>query len=139
MSRTSSIRRMTSSRAGEYAWENSSFSYSDAMAYYAMIRTRRPRTIVEIGGGWHTSVAQMACARNGWGASSASSPLRGSFWTALEGIEVVRRRVQDVETGFFNGLLRDGDMLFINSRIPCSMTGIACISICGFCRGWRRR
>jgi hypothetical protein len=42
-------------------------------------------------------------------------PDPGEFLTALEGIEVVRRRVQDVETAYCNGLLRDGDMLFIDS------------------------
>ena len=105
----------TSSRAGEYAWQNGSFSFSDAVAYYAMIRTRRPRTIVEIGGGWHTRIAQMACARNGMGRVISIEPDPGEFLAALEGIELVRRRVQDVETEFFNGLLRDGDMLFIDS------------------------
>ncbi len=106
---------LTSSRPGEYAWQNGSFSYSDAVAYYAMIRTRRPRTIVEIGGGWQTRVAQMACARNGMGRIVCIEPSPGEFLTALEGIEVVRRRVQDVETAYCNELLRDGDMLFIDS------------------------
>jgi predicted O-methyltransferase YrrM len=105
----------TSSRLGEYAWQNGSFSYSDAMAYYAMIRTRRPRTIVEIGGGWHTRIAQMACARNGMGRIVSVEPDPGEFLRALEGIELVPSRVQDLETDFFNGLLRDGDMLFIDS------------------------
>lgn len=105
----------TSNRAGEYAWQNGAFSFSDAMAYYAMIRTRRPRTILEIGGGWHTRVAQMACARNGLGRIVCIDPAPGEFLSALEGIEVVRRRVQDVETSYCNGLLRDGDMVFIDS------------------------
>ena len=105
----------TSSRAGEYAWQNGAFSFSDAVAYYAMIRTRRPRTILEIGGGWHTRIAQMACARNGLGRIVCIEPAPGEFLTALEGIEVVRRRVQDVDTAYCNGLLRDGDMLFIDS------------------------
>jgi len=105
----------TSSRAGEYAWQNGSFSFSDAMAYYAMIRTRRPRTIVEIGGGWHTRIAQMACARNGLGRIVCVEPNPGEFLEALEGTELIRRRAQEVETGFFSALLRDGDMLFIDS------------------------
>jgi predicted O-methyltransferase YrrM len=105
----------TSSRAGEYAWQNSWFSFSDAMAYYAMIRTRRPRTILEIGGGWHTRIAQMACARNGLGRIVCIEPNPGEFLDALEGIEVVRRRVQDIETEYVNATLRDGDMLFIDS------------------------
>jgi hypothetical protein len=104
-----------SSKPGEYAWEGGQFSYSDAMAYYTMIRTRRPKTIVEIGSGWSTRIAQMACARNGMGRIVCIEPYPGEFLEALQGIEVVRRRAQDVETGFFNDLLRDGDMLFIDS------------------------
>lgn len=105
----------TSSRPGEYAWQNDAFSYSDPVAYYTMIRTCRPRTIVEIGGGWHTAVARMACARNGMGRIVCVEPNPGEFLEALEGIELVRRRVQDIETEFFNVQLRDGDMLFIDS------------------------
>jgi hypothetical protein len=104
-----------SSRPGEYAWENSSFSYSDAMAYYTMIRTRKPRTIVEIGGGWQTRVAQMACEKNGMGRIICIAPEPTEFLLAVQGIELVKRRVQDLETGFFNSVLRDGDMLFIDS------------------------
>jgi hypothetical protein len=104
-----------SSRTGEYAWKNPQFSFSDAMAYYAMVRTRRPRTIVEIGGGWHTRVAQMACARNGFGRIVTIEPAPGAFLEALVGIEILHRRVQSVETDFFNELLHDGDMLFFDS------------------------
>src|SRR3984957_849908 len=34
----------TSSRAGEYAWQNGAFSFSDAVAYFPMNSTRRTRT-----------------------------------------------------------------------------------------------
>lgn len=101
--------------AGEYAWRNDSFSYSDAVAYYAMIRTRRPRTILEIGGGWHTRVAHMACARNGMGRIVTIDPRDGAFPGALEGIAHDRRQIQDVDEEYINDLLRDGDMVFIDS------------------------
>jgi predicted O-methyltransferase YrrM len=104
-----------SSKPGQFAWEGGQFSYSDAMAYYAMIRTRKPRTIVEIGSGWSTAVAQMACARNGMGRIVCVEPFPSEFLEAVQGIEVVRRRAQEIETTFFNDLLRDGDMLFIDS------------------------
>jgi hypothetical protein len=106
---------LNSSRPGEYAWENNSFSFSDAMAYYAMIRTRKPRTIVEIGGGWQTRIAQMACEKNGLGRILCVDANPSDFLLAVQGIELIRRRVQDLETGFFNSVLRDGDMLFIDS------------------------
>jgi hypothetical protein len=104
-----------SSKPGEFAWNGGQFSYSDAMAYYCIIRTRKPRTIVEIGSGWSTSIAKMACERNGFGRVVSIEPYPSDFLEAIEGIEVVRRRAQEVETGFFNDLLRDGDMLFVDS------------------------
>lgn len=104
-----------SSSPGEYAWENTSFSYSDAMAYYAMIRTRKPRTIVEVGGGWQTRIAQMACAKNGMGRIICVDPRPSEFLRAVQGIELVERPVQGVETEFFESALRDGDVLFIDS------------------------
>jgi hypothetical protein len=105
----------TNAPPGEYIWENGAFSFSDAMAYYAMIRTRRPRTIVEVGSGWSTRVAQMACARNGMGRIICVEPFPNEFLSSLRGIELIKRRVQDIETDFFTGLLRDGDILFIDS------------------------
>src|SRR5262245_33883201 len=47
------------SEKGSYAWEGNPFSFSDAMAYYCMIRRYRPATIVEVGSGWSTLVADM--------------------------------------------------------------------------------
>ncbi len=106
---------VTSGDPGVYVWENGAFSYSDAMAYYTMIRTRRPRTIVEIGGGWHTRVALMACARNGLGRIVCIDPEPDDFLTGVAGIELIQRPIRDVETELINALLRDGDMLFVNS------------------------
>ncbi|HEX3576864.1 MAG TPA: class I SAM-dependent methyltransferase [Rhodopila sp.] len=104
-----------SSRPGEYAWETPAFSFSDAMAYYAMIRTRKPRTILEIGGGWQTAVALMACQKNGMGRIVCVDPNPSEFLRAVQGIEIVEQRVQDLETEFFNSVLREGDLLFIDS------------------------
>ncbi len=106
---------MKSGRPDEYAWEGGPFSFSDAVAYYAMIRTRKPRTIVEIGSGWSTRIAQMACARNGMGRIICVEPYPSEFLEAMQGIELVKRRAQDIATEFFNAALRDGDMLFIDS------------------------
>jgi hypothetical protein len=104
-----------SDRLGEYAWENSSFSFSDAMAYYAMVRTRKPRTIVEVGGGWQTRIAQMACEKNGLGRIICVDAAPSEFLCALPGIEMVHQPVQELDAGFFAGVLRDGDLLVIDS------------------------
>ena len=78
------------------------------------VRTRRPRTIVEIGGGWHTSIARMACAKNGLGRIVTIERNPGESLVALWGVEVIRRHVREVETEFFTDQLRDGDMLFVD-------------------------
>jgi len=106
---------VTSDRKGEYSWQGNQFSFSDAMSYYAMIRTRKPRTIVEIGCGWSTLVAQIACARNGMGRIICIEPYPNEFLREMIGIELVQKRAQDMETGFFNNALSDGDLLFIDS------------------------
>jgi predicted O-methyltransferase YrrM len=106
---------LRSSRPGEYAWEGGPFSYSDAITYYAMIRTRKPRTIVEIGSGWSTLIAQMACAKNGMGRIICIEPYPSDFLKALPSIELIERRAQEIEAGFLNTVLRDGDLLFIDS------------------------
>lgn len=106
---------VTSDRKGEYSWRGGQFSYSDAMSYYAMIRTRKPRTIVEIGCGWSTLVAQIACARNGMGRIICIEPYPNEFLREMTGIKLVQKRAQDMETGFFNDALSDGDLLFIDS------------------------
>jgi predicted O-methyltransferase YrrM len=102
-------------RAGEYAWEGGPFSYSDAMSYYTMIRSRKPRTILEIGSGWSTLIARMACERNGFGRIICVEPYPSDTLAALPGIELVRRRAQELETSFFQNVLNDGDILFIDS------------------------
>jgi Methyltransferase domain len=106
---------LTSSRPGEFSWRGGPFTYSDAMAYYTMIRTRKPATIVEIGSGWSTRVAQMACEKNGFGRIVSVEPFPGEFLGALQGVEIIKRRVQEIETEFFNTLLQEGDLLFIDS------------------------
>jgi predicted O-methyltransferase YrrM len=100
---------------GEFAWEGGPFSYSDAMSYYTMIRTRKPRTIVEIGSGWSTLVAQMACAKNGGGRILCIEPYPSDLLRTIRGIELIELRAQDIQTEFFGGLLQDGDLVFIDS------------------------
>jgi hypothetical protein len=85
------------------------------MTYYTMIRTRKPKTIVEIGSGWSTLIAKMACEKNGQGQIICIEPYPSDFLATLPGIELIQRRAQEMETDFFNEVLRDGDLLFIDS------------------------
>jgi len=40
-----------------YTFDNGFFSYGDAAAYYCMLRSIRPRSIIEIGSGWSSALA----------------------------------------------------------------------------------
>jgi hypothetical protein len=104
-----------SDRLGEFSWMGGQFSFADAMAYYAMIRTRKPKTIIEVGSGWSTLVAQMAVARNGVGNIICIEPYPNAFLADIPGITLIQKRIQEVDTAFFAQNLADGDFLFIDS------------------------
>jgi predicted O-methyltransferase YrrM len=50
--------------AKRITFDNGSFSGADACAYYGVVRTRQPRRVVEVGGGWSTIFLAHALARN---------------------------------------------------------------------------
>ncbi len=85
------------------------------MAYYCMIRLKKPKTIIEIGSGASTLVARMAVAKNGLGRIVAVEPYPLDYLPGLKDIELVRERAQDLDSAFFNERFEDGDMLFIDS------------------------
>jgi hypothetical protein len=102
-------------REDEFAWEGAALSYSDAMAYYCMIRRCRPKTIVEMGCGASTLIASLACERNGMGRIIAIDPYPAPYLRGLPRVEVIEARVQDIDESLINGSLDDGDILFIDT------------------------
>ena len=100
---------------GQFFWENDSYSYSDAMSYYAMIRKVKPKTIIEIGCGWSTMVADIALQHNGFGRIIGIEPYPPAFLPPLSRVTLVKKRVQDIDVTFFNENLTSGDILFIDS------------------------
>ena len=101
---------------GSYAWEGNPFSFSDAMAYYCMIRRHRPARIVEVGSGWSTLVADMACKANGAGEIVCIEPFPPDFLRRIASVKtLVEQPVQQIPPDFFNDTLDDGDFLFIDS------------------------
>lgn len=98
---------------------NIAFESGDAEIWYAVIRHLRPRTIIEIGSGYSTRLAARAIERNSL--DDASYRCRHVCiepyempWLEKLGVEVVRRRVEDVGAEFFASLT-SGDILFIDS------------------------
>lgn len=98
---------------------NKSFESGDAECWYGVIRHFKPSIIIEIGSGQSTIIARQAIEKN----KSENpeyicrhvciEPYEAS-WLESIGVEVVRKRVEDVDPSFFNSLSRN-DLLFIDS------------------------
>lgn len=107
---------LTSSKSTEFSWNHGPFSYSDAVAYYSMIRKNKPASIVEIGSGSSTLIAIQALQRNGGGRLIAIEPYPQDFLKLIpSSIELVQLRAQDVKLEFLNNALTDNSILFIDS------------------------
>lgn len=114
-----------------YFWENSQFSHSDAMSYYAYLRRIRPQTVVEIGSGFSSLVAIETLRKNGSGKLKCIEPFPRSFITSLneqEELELQTARAQDISPDVLNSMLNDGDVLFIDSTHTVK-TGSDCLHI----------
>lgn len=94
------------------------FSAGDSDLLYQVIRTMRPRRIVEIGSGDSTKVARAALLRNeADGDEPAEHVCIEPYempWLEQLGVRVIRARVQDVGLEPFLALAAD-DLLFIDS------------------------
>ena len=86
--------------ATEFFWGNTHFSFTDAIAYYAMVRRLRPRRIVEIGSGSSTLVADAAIRRNGLGEIICIDPYIRPSIAGLDGVaQAIKRPVQSMPLG----------------------------------------
>lgn len=117
---------LTATRTSEYSWDNTQFSYSDAMAYYCMIRLVQPRTVLEVGSGFSTLVASEAIRRNGVGRVVCIDPYPRDFLHDLTDVEVAEAPVQQAPLSFFEAVLEDGDIVFIDSTHTVK-TGSDCV------------
>lgn len=105
-------------REGAYWFDNGFFERMDGSLWYSMLRTLKPRTIIEVGSGFSTLLARHAVARN---AAEGAPPARHvciepfeNPWLERSGAEVVRSRVERVDPALFDALGED-DVLFIDS------------------------
>jgi predicted O-methyltransferase YrrM len=94
-----------------------SFCPGDAVLLYAMIRSHKPRRIVEIGSGASTQIGLLACARNGSGAYTCIEPYPDERVLKLATVGEIDLRVEPVQTTPFSVFeaLEAGDILFIDS------------------------
>lgn len=102
--------------ATEFFWRNTHFSFTDAVAYYAMVRHRRPLRIVEIGSGSSTLVADAAIRQNGMGEIICIDPhIRPSIARLDSVTQTIKRPVQEMPIVKMQELLATADILFIDS------------------------
>jgi len=104
-----------------YYFENSSFSYSDAIVFYCMIRHASPKRIVEIGSGYSSCVAldtaelffdnRIACVFIDPYVDRLLSLIRPGDRSR---VTIIPQRVQDVSLEVFQAL-EANDVLFIDS------------------------
>ena len=105
----------TEIRALDFDFHNDYFSGFDAAVYYSLIRHLTPQRIVEIGGGYSTRIASVALARNEKGSLTCIEPHpEQRLLEADLQIELIRKRVEEIDVGFFSGL-EANDILFIDS------------------------
>lgn len=104
-------------RGGTFDPGNGFYGRTDAAVLYAMLRTLRPRRVIEVGSGHSTRVAVAALARNAQDGAECQhrciEPYENAWLDGLP-VDVLRQRVEDVPLGTFDGL-GEGDVVFIDS------------------------
>jgi hypothetical protein len=104
-----------------YHFLNDFFSYGDGMAYYCMLRSTRPRRIVEVGSGWSSALALDVDER--FFDRSTELMFIEPYPERLEQlirpedrgrVEIVNQPLYQVDPQIFTEL-RAGDLLFIDS------------------------
>jgi predicted O-methyltransferase YrrM len=113
--------RATPGPGQRYGFENSAFSYADAIALYSMIRHAQPRRIIEVGSGY--SSAAMLDVNQQFFANAIQLTFIEPYAELLRSllvpedfarVEIIAQRVQDVWLERF-AVLEANDILFIDS------------------------
>ncbi len=98
---------------------NKSFGSGDAEYWYQLIRSFKPRRIIEIGSGNSTLMAEKAIRKNRnenpqYECEHICIEPYEIPWLEDAGVRVIRKKVEDVQPSFFSQL-RENDILFIDS------------------------
>lgn len=115
------------SNEGIYYLNNQTFASGDAEFFYQMIRFLKPRRLFEIGSGYSTLVAKKAICKNkaddaGYECRHVCIEPYEMPWLEKQGVEVIRKCVEDMDSGFFSEL-GENDVLFIDSSHVIRPTG----------------
>ncbi len=116
------------SNPSTFFWKNGLFSYSDAMSFYSFVRLAKPASIVEIGSGFSTLVAIKGIEKNKFGTIHCVEPYPREFLKTEKRINLHTMKAQEITSKFLNGILKDDDILFIDSTHTVK-TGGDCLHI----------
>ena len=97
--------------------ENDAFKSGDAEALYNLVRYFKPKTMVEVGSGHSTKVAQQALAKNAEEGHNSRHVCIEPFeqpWLEKLGPQIVRKKVEDTGDYIITSL-SENDILFIDS------------------------
>jgi predicted O-methyltransferase YrrM len=98
----------------EYYYHNGSFESGDAEYLYNIIRLKKPKKFIEIGSGFSTLIAHKAIQKNEDTCHHICIEPYEMSWLENMGVEVIRKKVEDVDFSIFRSLQKD-DILFIDS------------------------
>lgn len=103
----------TPSRPGEPAWDNDYWGGIDALAGCAALKRGNPATYLEVGSGFSTRFARRAI--NDFGLRTRIVSIDPDPRDHVDDLcdEVIRRRLDEVDTGVFTGL-EPGDVLLLD-------------------------
>lgn len=97
---------------------HATFGAGDAEMYYLMIRSRKPKKIIEIGSGQSTLYALKAIARNNEEGYKTQliciEPFEQPWLNDFQELTVIRQPVEEMKLSFFQSL-GENDILFIDS------------------------
>lgn len=103
---------------------NKAFDGVDASVYYCMIRSLKPKKIIEVGSGWSTKIAAKACLMNKNSELISIEPYpQPALKKGFPGFsKLIEERVEDMPSDFFQ-TLKGGDVLFIDSSHTVKIGG----------------
>lgn len=102
-----------------FFYHNSAFEAGDAEYYYNIIRTLKPRKVIEVGGGFSTLIGKEAIKRNLLENPSIDckyiciEPFENK-WLEAQEITLIREKVENTDMSLFEGL-DENDILFIDT------------------------
>lgn len=103
----------------QYAYKKGMFGSGDAEVLYGIIRYLKPNRIIEIGAGSSTLIAHEAIRKNqeenkDYICAHVCIEPYENLWLENLGIEIIRKKVEDLPISFFKALGKN-DILFVDS------------------------